>query len=79
MLLTQKNQEFNWGPGQHEAFENFKDKLCTTPMPAYPNFKLPFILTTDTSKFAVTAILSQVQDELENAIAFTSRQTNNAE
>jgi hypothetical protein len=29
---------------------------------AYPNFKLPFILTTDASKVAIAAILSQVQN-----------------
>ena len=56
-----------------------KDKLCTAPVLAHPNFKLPFILTTDTSKFAVAAVLSQVQDGLERPVAFASRQTNTAE
>ena len=48
--LTRKNQKFEWGPSQREAFEGLKDKLCTTPVLAYPNFELPFILTTDVSK-----------------------------
>ena len=56
--LTRKNQEFVWGPSQQEAFENLKTKLCTTPVLAYPNFDLPFILTTDASKVAVAAFLS---------------------
>ena len=44
-----------------------------------PNFELPFILTTDVSKVAVAAILSQVQDEVEKPIAYASRQINKAE
>ena len=39
-----------------------KDSLCTTLVLAFPNFELLFILTTDASKVAITAILSQVQE-----------------
>jgi len=46
---------------------------------AYPNFELPFILTTDASKVTVAAILSQVQDGVEKPIAYASRQLNKAE
>jgi len=28
--LTRKDQKFEWGPSQKEAFEGLKDKLCTT-------------------------------------------------
>jgi hypothetical protein len=77
--LTRKGQEFTWGPRQQEAFEGLKQKLCNPPVLAYPNFKLPFILTTDASKAAVAAILSQVQDGIERPIAYASRQLNSAE
>ena len=76
--LTKKGQEFSWGTRQQEAFEGLKEKLCTAPVLAYPNFKLPFILT-DASKTAVAAILSQVQDGIERPIAYCSRQLNSAE
>jgi hypothetical protein len=46
---------------------------------AYPNFDLPFILTTDASKLAVAAVLSQVQDGAERPSAYVSRQLNQAE
>jgi phosphopantetheinyl transferase (holo-ACP synthase) len=46
---------------------------------AQPNFGLPFILTTDASKVAFAAILSQVQDGVERPVAFASRQMNKAE
>jgi hypothetical protein len=45
----------------------------------YPNFKLPFILTTDASKVVIDAILLQVQDGKERPIAYASRQLNTAE
>ena len=77
--LTRKDQKFEWGPSQREAFERLKDKLCTTPVLAFPNFELPFILTTDAFKLAVAAVLSQVQNGEERPIAYASRQMNRAE
>jgi hypothetical protein len=70
--LTRKGQKFSWGSTQQEAFEGLKEKLCTTPVLAYPNFKLPFILTTDVCKKEIAAILSQVQDGIERPLAFAS-------
>ena len=67
------------GTRQQEAFESLKEKLCTTPVLGYPNFKLPFILTTDGSKTAIGAILSQIQDGVERPLAYASRQLNTAE
>jgi len=77
--LTGKNQPFVWGPSQQEAFQGMKDRLCTAPVLAYPNFNLPFILTTDASKLAVAAVLSQVQDGAERPIAYASREKNTAD
>ena len=77
--LTRKNQKFEWGPSQKEAFDRLNDKLSTTPVLAFPNFEFPFILTTDASKLAVAAVLSQVQDCVERPIAYDSRKLNRAE
>jgi hypothetical protein len=77
--LTRKGQEFSWGLRQQEAFESLKERLCTTPVLGYPNFKLPFILKTDGSKTAIGAILSQIQDGVERPLAYASRQLNTAE
>jgi len=54
--LTRKDQTFIWGPSQQEAFRKLKYKLCTTPVSTFPDFSLPFILTTDASKTALGAI-----------------------
>jgi hypothetical protein len=77
--MTKKNQAFQWGPCQQTAFDALKEKLCTTPVMAYPNFKSQFILTTDASKLALGAVLSQVQGGRERPIAYASRQLNAAE
>jgi hypothetical protein len=45
----------------------------------YPNFDLPFILTTDASNVSVAAIMSQLQNGLERPVAYASRQLNKAE
>jgi hypothetical protein len=67
------------GQSQQEAFENLKNKLCSTQVLAYPNFDLPFILTRDASKIAIAVILSQEQEGIELPIAYASRQMNKAE
>jgi hypothetical protein len=77
--LTRKDHQFTWGPQQQQAFHSMKDRLCTTPILAYPNFELPFLLTTDASNVAIASVLLQVQDGKERPIAFTSRQLNTVE
>ena len=79
IILTRKNQDFIRGSSQQEAFEELKYRLSTTPLLLYPNFELPFILTTDASKVAVAATLSEVQDGVERPIDYASRQLNKAE
>jgi hypothetical protein len=53
--------------------------LCSEQVLAYPDFNSQFILTTDASKVAIAAILSQVQDGVERPISYASRQMNRAE
>jgi len=77
--LTRKGQEYNWSPSQEQAVDELKATFSTTPVLAYPNFDLPFILTTDVSKVAVAAILSQVKNGLERPVVYASRQLNKPE
>jgi hypothetical protein len=77
--LTRKDQDFVWGPTQQQAFEELKTRMCTTPLLAYPDFSEPFIHTTNASKIAVAAVLSQVQDGVERPLAYAIRQLNKAE
>jgi hypothetical protein len=56
-----------------------KRALITAPVLAYPDFKVPFVLTTDSSSVFVAAVLSQVQDGIEKPVAYASRQVNKSE
>ena len=48
-------------------------------MLAFPDFKVPFKLTTDASTVGLGAVLSQVQKGIERPVSFASRQLNKAE
>ena len=49
------------------------------PSSSYPDFGTQFILTTDGSRTAVAAILSQVQNGVERPISYASKQLIRAE
>nr|GEW15556.1 retrovirus-related Pol polyprotein from transposon TNT 1-94 [Tanacetum cinerariifolium] len=38
-VLNQKSKTFNWGEEQENAFQTLKDKLCNTPILAYPDVR----------------------------------------
>ena len=46
---------------------------------AFPDFKIPFILTTDVSTVGLGAVLSHVHEGIEKPISFASRQLNKAD
>jgi hypothetical protein len=77
--LTQKGEEFMWTPLRQKHFDELKKKLTTAPVLAYPEFQVPFILSTDASSKAIAAVLSQVQGGAERPTAYASRQLNKAE
>lgn len=76
-LTTKK--PFFWGEEAEEAFQCLKQKLIEAPVLKFPDFSKPFYLTTDASKYAIGAILSQVFDGAEHPVAYASRQLNEAE
>lgn len=53
--------------------------MATDQVLAYPQFDKPLILTTDASGYALGAVLSQLQENIERPIAFASRTLNDAE
>ena len=57
-----------------------KEKLITTPILIYPDFKREFILYTDASTIALGAILHQKgNDGLEHVVAYENKTLNKAE
>jgi hypothetical protein len=77
--LLRKDFTFKWEQRQQLDFEKLKEALCSDKVLAYPDFKAPFILTTNASKYAVAAILSQVQKGTERPLCYASSQLNKAE
>ena len=72
--LLKKNQPFIWGIEQQKSFETLKEKLCSNPILATPNFNKPFSVIVDASDFAVGAVLEQTDDnDRVHVIAYASR------
>ncbi|GJU95789.1 putative reverse transcriptase domain-containing protein [Tanacetum coccineum] len=47
-LLTKKNQKFEWGDEQENAFQTLKDMLCDAPILALPEGTYDFVVYCDT-------------------------------
>jgi transposase InsO family protein len=71
--LTAKNKVFVWSQECQEAFEMLKAALVSPPILAMPLDDAQYLLDTDSSNFAIGAVLSQLQDGQERVIAYASR------
>ena len=58
-----KSKPVELSPEALEAFNILKEKCVNTLVLAFPNFKKPFLLETDTSRKGLGAVLSQKQDD----------------
>nr|GFB09912.1 putative reverse transcriptase domain-containing protein [Tanacetum cinerariifolium] len=67
---TEKNKKYEWGMEEEEAFQNLKQKLCSTPILALPEGTKNFIVYCDASLKGYGAVLMQ----REKVIAYASRQ-----
>ncbi|GKB15101.1 reverse transcriptase domain-containing protein [Tanacetum coccineum] len=68
--LTQKNQKFDWGEEQEEAFQLLKQKLCAAPILALPKGSDDFVVYCDASIKGLGAVLMQRM----KVIAYASKQ-----
>lgn len=62
-----------WAPEHQQSFEALKAKLTNSPVLAYADFSLPFILEVDASHGGLGAVLSQEQEGKVRPIAYASR------
>lgn len=86
--LLKKETAFNWTADCQAAFETLKQDLVSDSVLRMPDVSQPFVLTTDWSKAAIGAVLSQFQPEdpanpaspqKEFVIAYASRALSPAE
>src|SRR5882724_747646 len=61
--LTHKDTLFTWGPDHTEAFETLKTAFTQAPILAHFNADNPIVVDTDTSDYAITAIISQISPD----------------
>ncbi|GJX10494.1 putative reverse transcriptase domain-containing protein [Tanacetum coccineum] len=57
--LTQKNQKYEWGEKQEEAFQTLKDKLCNAPILSLPDGVEDFMVYCDASNQGLGCVLMQ--------------------
>lgn len=68
-----------WTPHCDSRFCELKARLVSSPVLAYANFNLPFILEVDASHEGLGAVLSQEQEGKIRPIAYASRSLHQAE
>ncbi|GJU36607.1 putative reverse transcriptase domain-containing protein [Tanacetum coccineum] len=68
--LIQKSVKFNWGEKEETAFQTLKQKLCSPPILALPEWSENFVVYCDASYKGLGAVLMQKEKD----IAYASRQ-----
>lgn len=67
------NRRITLSDSEKRCFEKLKNILSSEDILIYPDYKQPFILTTDASDFAIGAVLSQGEVGKDRPIHFASR------
>lgn len=71
--LLKKDSKFKWTERHQEAFESLKKAVSSAPVLIIPDPKLPFVVSTDASGYAIGATLSQDQGRGLQPVSFLSK------
>jgi len=77
--LKGKGIQFEWGEEQQASFESLKTALCEAPVLQVPDFEKDFVLVTNASDIAVSAVLNQRVNGQLAPVAFYSKLLGHAE
>lgn len=78
--LNKVNKPFHWTENADRAFRKIKDRLSSPPVISFPDFSMPFTLTTDASDVACGAILMQESSNgKKNIVGVASHSFNTTE
>lgn len=77
--LTKKSVAWKWEKPQMDAFNALKNALVTSPVLRQAVDGIPFAIKTDSSAYALGAVLIQGEKNDEHPIEYASRLLNNAE
>ena len=69
--LTGKGVPFEWSPAAENAFTQLKSCLTSAPVLCFPLPDAQYILDTDASGNAISAVLSQVQEGQARVMAYS--------
>ena len=71
--LSKKNVKFDWTEDCEKAFKHLKKALMSPTLLQYPDFSKEFCITTDASKKACGAVLTQEHDGRQLPVAYASK------
>ena len=71
--VTGQHEEFKWDDNCQKAFDQLKELLTTAPVLGYPDDHGMFILDCDASGTGIGCTLSQIQEDKEKVIAYSSK------
>ncbi|GFW86612.1 hypothetical protein TNCV_4333961 [Trichonephila clavipes] len=77
--LLKSGVEFHWGPEEVEVFHSLKKALTSDPVLGMYDERASTEIHTDASGYGIGAVLVQIQNNVENVIAYASRTLTKAE
>lgn len=74
--LVGKNVPFVWNTDCDNKFNYMEEVLSSAPIVTLPDFKVPFKVHADASKWAVGAVIAKEKDRLKHVVVYASRALN---